>query len=74
MLNIFFPLSKTTNTPVFNRQYPAGWNTNHWREYEPKSNEKYTPFLHCISSFEGTFYKKKIKVQPPDLLFVVVLR
>ena len=28
-------------------------------EYQPKSNEKYTPFLHFISSFEGTFYKKK---------------
>ena len=27
-------------------------------EYQPKSNEKYTPILHCISSFEGTFYKK----------------
>ena len=26
-------------------------------EYQPKSNEKYIPFLHCISSFEGPFYK-----------------
>ena len=24
---------------------------------QPKSNEKYIPFLHCISSFEGTSYK-----------------
>ena len=26
-------------------------------EYQPKSDEKYMPFLHCISSFEGTSYK-----------------
>ena len=30
-------------------------------EYQPKSNEKYTPFLDCISSFEGTFYKKNLR-------------
>ena len=28
-----------------------------WMEYQPKTNEKCTPFLHCISSFEGTSYK-----------------
>ena len=26
-------------------------------EYQPKTNGKCTPFLHCISSFEGTSYK-----------------
>ena len=26
-------------------------------KYQPKLNEKYMPFLHCISSFEGTSYK-----------------
>ena len=26
-------------------------------EYQPKSNEEYITFLHCISSFEGTSYK-----------------
>ena len=71
MLDKCFPLSKTPYPTVLNRQYHAGWNTNHWMEYQPKSNEKYVPFLHCISSFEGTFYNKM--VQPPDLLFVVVL-
>ena len=28
-----------------------------WIEYQPKSNEKKIPFLNCILSFEGTFYK-----------------
>ena len=28
-----------------------------WLECHPKSNEKYMPFSHCISSFEGTSYK-----------------
>ena len=27
-----------------------------WMKYQPKSNEKCTPFLHCIWSFEGTYY------------------
>ena len=27
-------------------------------EYQPKSNEKYTLCLHCVSSFEGTSYKE----------------
>ena len=27
-------------------------------EYQAKSNEKYMPALQCISSFEGTSYKK----------------
>ena len=72
MLNRFFPLSKNPHSSLLNRQYHAGWNTNHWMEYQPKSNEKYTPFLNCISSFEVTF-SKKIKVHVPDLLFVVVL-
>ena len=26
-------------------------------KYQPKLNEKHMPFLHCISSFEGTSYK-----------------
>ena len=29
-----------------------------WMEYQAELNEKYTPVLHCISSFEGTSYKK----------------
>ena len=27
-------------------------------EYKAKLSEKYTPVLHCISSFEGTSYEK----------------
>ena len=42
-----------------------------WIEYQPKSKEKYKSFLHCISSFEGTPLKI-CKIQPPDLLFLVV--
>ena len=29
-----------------------------WMEYQAKINEKYRPVLQCISSFEGTSYKK----------------
>ena len=29
-------------------------------EYQPKSNKKYMPFLHCISSFEGRVLLTKI--------------
>ena len=35
---------KQTHPPVPNGQYQNGWNTNQ-------------NFLHCVSSFEGTFYK-----------------
>ena len=32
-----------------------------WVECRPKSNEKYTPVLHCISSFQGaTCYYEKL--------------
>ena len=31
---------------------------SNWMEYQTKINKKYTPVLHCISSFEGTSYKK----------------
>ena len=58
MLNRFFLLCKNPHPPVLNRQYCAGRNTNHWMEYQPKSNEKFMPFSQYISSFEGTFYKQ----------------
>ena len=32
--------------PVLTEQNQDGWT-------KPKSNEKYTPFVHCILSFEG---------------------
>ena len=65
MLNRLFPLRKPP--PVLNGQYQP-----RWMEYQPKSNEKYMLFLHCISSLEGT--SKGIgKTHLPDLLFLVVL-
>ena len=39
-------------------------------QYQPKSKEKYMPFLHCISRFEGTPLKIR-KIQPQDILFLV---
>ena len=39
-------------------------------QYQPKSKEKYMPFLHCISRFESTPLKI-CKIQPPDILFLV---
>ena len=42
-----------------------------WIEYQPKSGEKYMPLLYFISSFEHTSYKTR-KIEPPDLLFLVV--
>ena len=55
-----FLLSKMPypSSPLFLTLYHSGWKNNYWMEYQPKSNEKYVPFLHCISSFEGSFYKK----------------
>ena len=35
-------------------------------------NEKYKPFLHCSSCFEGIIFIKIYKIQAPDLLFVVL--
>ena len=48
-----------------NLHSPEEWTISRWIEYQPKSYERYIPFLHCISSFEGT-----CKIQPPDLLLV----
>ena len=45
-----------------------------WMEYQWKLNEKHMPFLFvdCVSSWEGTSYKKNM-IQLPVLLFLVVL-
>ena len=51
MVNRFCPLSKKIQPPMLKGQYSK------WIEYKPKSNEKCMPFLHCISSFEGSSYK-----------------
>ena len=37
-------------------------------KYHPKSNEKYMPFLHCISSFEGNSCKT-LQIQPPQIFY-----
>ena len=71
MLNRFFLLSKTPHLPDLNRQYHAGWNTNHWMEYQQKSNEKYTPFYIVFQVLKVLFIKI-FKIQLPDLLFLVL--
>ena len=45
-----------------------------WIEYQLKSNEKYMPFLHFISHFEGSYTSyKSLKIKPLDLLFLVFI-
>ena len=34
------------------------WTITTWMEHQSKLNEKYTSFLHCMSSFESISYKK----------------
>ena len=52
MLNGFCQLSESPPP------YPCSLRTMaKWIEYQPKLNERYIPFLQCISSFEGTSYK-----------------
>ena len=57
-LNKFVLFNKTPHSPVRDRQNHVIWNTNHWMGYQPKSYKNSMPFLHCISSFEGSFFKK----------------
>ena len=54
MLNRFCTLSKP---PSSSHPYCSKQTISKEIEYQPKSNEKNIPFLHCISSFEGTSYK-----------------
>ena len=42
-------------------------------EHQPKSNEKYMPFVHCISSFEGTSYKKFVRYSHQIFYFFLLL-
>ena len=53
--------------PVFNT-----WTISRLIKYLPKSNEKYMPFLHWISSFEGNSCKNLKDTATTDLLFLVV--
>ena len=53
--------------PVFNT-----WTISRLIKYQPKSNEKYMPFLHWISSFEGNSCKNLKDTATTDLLFLVV--
>ena len=41
-------------------------------EYQPKSNEKYSLLLHCISQLLRVLLTKICRIQPPDLLFLVL--
>ena len=75
-LNRFCPLSNSLSPPL-----PTNLDSHCcWRkisrciEYQPRLNEKCTPFLHRISSLsaECTFYKIFIKILPPVLLFLVL--
>ena len=42
-------------------------------EYQPKSNEEYITFLHCISSFEGTSYKNLYDTATISFYFLMFL-
>ena len=47
-------------------------NISRWIVNQTKQNEKSMPFIHCISSFEGTSYKNlEEPTEPPDLSFIV---
>ena len=52
---IKFVCLSTTDANFFSVLTPWQYQTR-WKQ--PKLNEKYTPLLHFISSFEGTSYKK----------------
>ena len=62
-LKRFCPSSKKNPTPLFL--------TENIKIDRIPTKIRCMPFLHCISSFEGTSYKI-CKTQPPDLLFLVV--
>ena len=54
--------------PVLN-----AWTISRLIKYQPKSNEKYMPFLHLIEfQVLKVILVKTWKIQPPDLLFLVV--
>ena len=54
--------------PVLN-----AWTISRLIKYQPKSNEKYMPFLHWIGfQVLKVILVKTWKIQPPDLLFLVV--
>ena len=72
MLNKFCPLSRKNPTPVLNRQYIKMDRIPKRNQRKPKPSKKYMPFLHYISSFEGTSYIKICKIHQPDILFLVV--
>ena len=42
-----------------------------WMENQPKSNEKYTSFLHCISSFGGYFLQKLVRYNHQIFYFLL---
>ena len=69
MLNRFCLVVKLTPLPqpVLN-----AWTISRLIKYQPKSNEKYMPFLHWISSFEGNSCKNLKDTATTDLSFLIV--
>ena len=68
MLNRFCLAVKPTPPPSL---FLNGDNINKVdkKKYQPKSNEKCIPFLHCISSFEGNFSKNLKDAATTDLFY-----
>ena len=62
---VSFP-AKIAVPHVLNGQYQDEHNTNQ----NQKKKKKYMPFWNCLSSFEGTYYKK-LQEKPLDILFLV---
>ena len=66
MLNRFCLLSRNPHPPVLNGQYQDGWNTNQ------KQMKNAQPF-YTVFQVLKVLLIKIYKIQPPDLLFLVVL-
>ena len=66
VLNRFFPSNKTLPTPLLTDNIKMDG------RMPMKIKWKIHPLLHCISSFVGTS-SNNCKIQPPDLLSLVVL-
>ena len=66
ILDGFFPFCKNTPLPSCSEQKFLKW-----IEYLPKSNEKYTSYLHCTSSFEGNSCIKICKMSHQIFYFLL---
>ena len=66
MLNRFCLLSRNLHPPVLNGQYQDGWNTN---QNQMKNAQPFYTVFQVLKVLLIKIYK----IQPPDLLFLVVL-